>query len=64
MKSQQAEAVKVKEELTNALTAMVKLKETFNRERTNWEVEKAGLTKRVEDAEAAPKSVADELTGL
>ena len=64
VKSQQAEAVKAKEELTNALTAMEKLKETFNKERADWETEKAGLTKRAEDAEAALKPVVDELTGL
>ena len=32
MKSQQAEAVKAKEELTKALTTMEKLKESFNKE--------------------------------
>ena len=64
VKSQQAEASKAKEELTNALTAMEKLKETFNKEHTDWETEKADLTKRAEDAEAALKPVADELTGL
>ena len=64
MKSQQAEAVKAKEELTKVLTAMEKLKESFNKERADWETEKAGLTKRAEDAEAALKPVVDELTGL
>ena len=64
MKSQQAEAVKAKEELTKAPTAMEKLKESFNKERADWETEKAGLTKRAEDAEAALKPVVDELTGL
>ena len=64
MKSQQAEAVKAKEELTNALTAMEKRKETFNKERVDWETQKAVLTKRAEDAEAALKPVVDELTGL
>ena len=46
VKSQQAEASKAKEELTNALAAMEKLKETFNKERADWETEKAGLIKR------------------
>ena len=64
MKSQQAEAAKAKEELTKALTAMEKLKESFNKEHADWETEKAGLTKRAEDAEAALKPVVDELTGL
>ena len=64
MKSQQAEVVKAREELTKALTAMEKLKESFNKERADWETEKAGLTKRAEDAEAALKPVVDELTGL
>ena len=43
---------------------MEKLKETFNKERADWEAEKAGLTKKAEDAEAALKPVVDELTGL
>ena len=64
VKSQQAEAVKAKEEMTNALAAMEKLKETFNKERADWEAKKAGLTKKAEDAEAALKPVVDELTGL
>ena len=64
MKSQQAEAAKAKEELTKALTAMEKLKESFNKEHADLEIEKAGLTKRAEDAEAALKPVVDELTGL
>ena len=41
IKSQQAEASKAKEELTNALTAMEKLKETFKKERVDWDTEKA-----------------------
>ena len=64
MKSQQAEAVKAKEELTKALAAMEKLKESFNKDRADWETEKMGLTKRAEDAEAALKLVVDELAGL
>ena len=35
VKSQQAEAVKAKEELTKALTTMEKLKESFNKERAD-----------------------------
>ena len=64
VKSQQAEAVKAKEELTKALTAMEKLKESFNKDRADWETEKPSLTKRAEDAEAALKPIVDELTGL
>ena len=64
VKSQQAEASKAKEELTNALAAMEKLKGTFNKERADWETEKAGLTRKAGDAEAALKPVVDELTGL
>ena len=64
MKSQQAEAAKAKEELTKALVAMEKLKESFNKDHADWETEKTGLTKRAEDAEAALKPVVDELTGL
>lgn len=43
---------------------MDKLKETFNKECANWETEKAGLTKKAEDAETALKPVVEELTGL
>ena len=43
---------------------MEKLKETFNKERADWETEKASLTKKAEDAEAALKPVVEELTGL
>ena len=64
VKSQQAEAAKAKEELNQALAVMEKLKETFTKDRANWESEKTGLTKRAEDAEAALKPVVDELTGL
>ena len=64
VKSQQAKASKDKEELTNVLAAMEKLKETFNKERADWETEKAGLTRKAKDAEAALKPVVDDLTGL
>nr|XP_020189040.1 uncharacterized protein LOC109774688 [Aegilops tauschii subsp. strangulata] len=53
IKSQQAETSKAKEELTSALAAMEKLKESFKRERAIWDTEKATLLKRAEDAEAA-----------
>ena len=43
---------------------MEKLKATFDKEHAAWETEKVGLTKKVEDAEAALKAVVDELTGL
>ena len=43
---------------------MEKLKETFDKERVDWETEKADLTKKAEDAEAALKPVVEELTGL
>ena len=64
VKSQQVEAAKAKEELTKALAAMEKLKESFNKDRADWETEKTGLAKRAEGAEAALKPVVDELTGL
>ena len=47
VKSQQAEAAKAKEELTQALAGMEKLKQSFNQDRVEWETEKVGLTKRV-----------------
>ena len=43
---------------------MEKLKEGFNKERADWETEKAALIKRAENAEAALKPVVDELTGV
>ena len=43
---------------------MEQLKDGFKNECTSWETEKAALLKRAEDAEAALKPVAEELTGL
>ena len=43
---------------------MEKLKESFNKERADWNTEKSALWKRAEDAEAALKPVVDELTGV
>src|SRR4051812_50191864 len=64
LKSQQAETSKAKEELTNALGSMEQLKEGFKKERADWATEKAALTKKIEDAEAALKPVTDELTSV
>ena len=64
IKSQQVETSKAKDELKGALKAMKQLKDGFKNEWTDWETEKAALLKRAEDAEAALKPVADELTGL
>ena len=64
IKSQQAETSKAKDELTSALAAMEKLKESFKNERAGWDTEKLTLLKRAEDAEAALNPVAEELTGL
>jgi hypothetical protein len=43
---------------------MEKLKESFNKERADWDTEKSALQKRAEDAEAALKPVVDELTDV
>ena len=43
---------------------MEKLKESFAKERADWNTEKSALRKRAEDAEAALKPVVDELTGV
>src|SRR4051812_27348942 len=64
LKSQQAETSKAKEELTNALSTMEQLKEGFKKERADWATEKAALTKKIEDAEAALKPVTYELTSV
>ena len=64
VKSQQEEATKTKEELTKALAAMEKLKESFNKDHAEWEIEKSGLIKSAEDAKAALKPVVEELAGL
>ena len=64
IKSQQAETSKAKDELKGALTAMEQLKDGFKSERADQETKKAALLKPAEDAEAALKPVAEELTGL
>ena len=64
LKCQQAETSKAKEELTSALSAMEQLKENFKKKRADWATEKSALIKRAEDAEAALKPVADELTSI
>ena len=46
------------------MIAMEQLKDGFKTEHTNWETERAALVKRAEDAEAALKLMAEELTGL
>ena len=43
---------------------MEKLKESFKKERADWETERATLQKRDEDAEAALNPVVEELTSL
>ena len=43
---------------------MEKLKESFTKEREDWETEKSALIKRTENAEAALKPVVDELTNV
>ena len=50
--------------MTSALGAMEKLKEGFNKERADWEIEKSVLINRAKNAEAALKLVVDELTGV
>ena len=64
LKTQQAETNKAKEELTSALSTAEQLKEGFKKERADWATEKAALTKRAQNAEAALKPVADELTSV
>ena len=50
--------------MISALSVMEQLKKDFKKERVDWATEKSALTKRVEDAEAALKPVADELTSI
>ena len=64
IQTQQSETSKAKSELKTALENIEQLKQSFSTNRTNWETEKATLLKRAEDAEAAPKPVTDELSGL
>ena len=64
IKSQQAETSKAKDELTSAISAMEKLKESFKNKQAGWDTEKSTLLKRAEDAEAALNPVAEELTSL
>ena len=63
IKSQIDETCKVKSELTTALTTMEQLKESFKGERADWEIEKATLLKRAEDANAL-KPATEELSSL
>ena len=64
IKSQQGETSNAKEELKGTLTAMEQLKDGFKNKQADWETERATMLKRAEDAEAALKPVAEELTGL
>ena len=64
LKTQQAKTNKAKEELTSALNTAERLKKFFKKERADWATDKAGLTKRAENAEAALKPVVDELTAV
>ena len=64
LKIQQAETDKAKQELTSALSTAERLKQNFKKERADWATEKAGLTKRAENAEAALKPVVDEMTAV
>ena len=64
LKTQHAETSKAKEELASALSAMEQLKDSFKKKRADWATEKSALIKRAEDAEAALKPVADELTSI
>ena len=64
IKSQQVETSKAKDESKSALTSMEQLKDGFKNERASWETEKATLLKRAENAEAALKPVAEELSDL
>ena len=43
---------------------MEKLKESFNKERADWDTEKSALQKRAEDAETTLKPVVDAPTGV
>ena len=64
IQSQQSETSKANSELKTALENIEKLKKDFSAERTDWDIEKAALLKRAEDAKAALKPVTDELSGL
>ena len=64
LKTQQAETDKAREELTSALSITEQLKEDFQKEQTDWAIEKVALIKRAENAEAALKQVVDELTAI
>ena len=64
IKTHQAETSKAKEELTGALASMEQLKGNFKNERLGRDAEKTTLLKKAEDADAALKSVAEELTSL
>ena len=61
---QETASTKAKEELTLALANMEKLKKDLEMERSAWEIEKAALEKRANDAESALNPVTEELSRL
>ena len=64
LKFQETVASKVKDELTLALANIKKLKKDFEKERLDWDAEKAILEKRATDVEAALNPMIEELSGL
>nr|XP_020174279.1 muscle M-line assembly protein unc-89-like [Aegilops tauschii subsp. strangulata] len=64
IKTQQSKTSKAKSELKTALGNIEQLKLNFNTKKDGWEIEKAALLKRAEEAEAMLKSVTEELSHL
>ena len=60
--TQQSEISKAKSELKTALENIEQLKQNCSADKTGWEIEKAALLKRAENAEAALKPVTGELS--
>ena len=64
IQTQQSETSKAKSELKTALEDKERLKKDFSSKRKRWDIEKAALLKRAEEAEAALNMVTEELSGL
>jgi chromosome segregation ATPase len=62
--TQQTATSQAQTKLKTSLEEMEKLKKDFKADRNSWDTEKAALLKRAEEAEAALKPVAEELSGL
>ena len=64
LKFQETAALKDKDELTLTLASIEGLNKNFEKERSDWDAEKAALEKRASDVEATLNPATEELSGL